>query len=289
MLLPDLPVIVANLCSGRGAGMHPPEHVHMLRNLPTMPAPRGTQRAGSEAQVEHGLERLQRQVTACTRCPRLVAWRRRAAAAPRRPRHPGSYWSRPVPGFGDPRARIVIVGLAPGAHGSNRTGRMFTGDASGTWLFRALHKAGLSERAQSLHRDDGLRLRHAWITAAVRCAPPGNLPTPAERDACAPFLQRELQLLLTAGARVLVALGGFAWDQSLRTLAELGYALPRPRPCFAHRREVRLQSATRQLHLIGCYHPSRQNTQTGRLSETMFDAAWRQALRAAKLPAPTGT
>ena len=193
------------------------------------------------------------------------------------------YWGRPVPGFGDPAAWLLIVGLAPAAHGANRTGRMFTGDRSGDWLYRALHKAGLATRPDSAHRDDGLRLSGAYITASVRCAPPGNRPTPVERDACRPYLERELDAL--SGVRAIVALGGFAWTNVLRVLRERGASLPRPTPRFAHGAEVPIAEAFvtglpdgERRWLIGSYHPSQQNTFTGKLTEEMFDAIWRRAI-----------
>ena len=216
---------------------------------------------------------LQERIVACRRCPRLVRWR--SQVAERRPEE--TYWSRPVPGLGDPHARLAILGLAPAAHGANRTGRMFTGDRSGEWLFRALYKAGFCNVPASRGREDRLRLHRTWITAAVRCAPPDNRPSPQERRNCAPFLVRELELLLAARMSVLVALGGFAWTQGLRALEELSVALPRPRPPFRHGAEVHLSARRRTLTLLGCYHPSQQNTFTGRLTEPMFDIVWQRA------------
>jgi uracil-DNA glycosylase family 4 len=198
-----------------------------------------------------------------------------AADPPKRYRGEG-YWARPLPGFGDPGAPIVVVGLAPAAHGGNRTGRFFTGDRSGDWLFAAMHRAGLANQPASEHRDDGLRLEGAYVTAVNRCPPPGNRPTPAERDNCLPYLVRELRLL---DARVLVALGSFAWENSLRALAELGAAIPRPRPRFGHGAELEL--GERPLALVGCFHPSQQNTFTGKLTEPMMDAVFARARRLA--------
>ncbi len=189
------------------------------------------------------------------------------------------YWGRPVPGFGDPEAWLLVVGLAPAAHGANRTGRMFTGDRSGDWLYRALHRAGLASQPESVDRDDGLRLRGVFVTAAVRCAPPANKPTPAERDACRDYLERELDSL--HGVRVIVALGGFAWSNVMRTLRDRGARLPRPRPRFGHAAEVAIEGdpagVSRPRWLLGSYHPSQQNTFTGKLTEEMFDSVWRRA------------
>jgi uracil-DNA glycosylase family 4 len=204
-------------------------------------------------------------------CPRLVEWRAEAAAEPPRRFRGEEYWARPVPGFGDHAARLVVVGLAPAAHGANRTGRMFTGDRSGEWLYGALHRAGYANQATSEHRGDGLRLTDAYVTAVVRCAPPANKPTPAERDACLPYLVEELGLL--PQARVVLALGSFAWDGALRALASLGHATPRPKPRFGHAAEASVGPYV----LLGSYHPSQQNTFTGKLTEPMFDAVFAQA------------
>lgn len=211
------------------------------------------------------LERIAREVHSCRICPRLVDWRERAAESPPRRFQGERYWARPVSGFGDPRARLAVIGLAPAAHGGNRTGRIFTGDQSGDWLFAALHRAGYANQARSEHRDDRLRLKDAYVTAVNRCPPPGNRPTPEERDNCLPYLVRELTLL--ERARVLLALGSFAWDGALRALRELGHETPRPKPRFAHGAETRIGPYA----LLGCYHPSQQNTFTGKLTEAMMD------------------
>lgn len=223
-----------------------------------------------------GLERLRREVAGCRRCPRLVAHREQVAREKRRAYRDETYWGRPVPGFGDPGARILLVGLAPGAHGSNRTGRMFTGDASGDFLYPALHRAGLSSGPRSIAPDDGLALRGCWITAVARCAPPGNRPSPGEIRSCRPWLQRELDEL--ADLRVIHALGKTAFDGVLAALADRGPELPRPRPRFAHAARFGLGRWV----LTASYHPSRQNTQTGKLTAAMFDAALALAVREAR-------
>jgi uracil-DNA glycosylase len=211
------------------------------------------------------LESLDRDVVACRACPRHVAHCSEVARTRRRAYSAEEYWGRPVPGFGDPRARMWILGLAPGAHGANRTGRVFTGDRSGDFLFAALFRAGLANQPHARSRDDGLVLRDAYISAAARCAPPGNKPTPDELGRCSAFLARESRLL--ARASVLVCLGGIAWDAALRLAESEGSALPRPRPRFAHGAELDTGSRT----LIACYHVSQQNTFTGRLTEAMID------------------
>jgi uracil-DNA glycosylase family 4 len=216
------------------------------------------------------LARLTAEIVACRLCPRLVEWRERAARE-RPARYAGwDYWARPVPGLGDPQAKILIVGLAPAAHGGNRTGRIFTGDRSGEWLFAALHRAGFANQPTSVHREDGLQLRDAYVAAAVRCAPPGNRPLPIERDNCLPYLARELSLL--SQVRVLVCLGAFAWDGALRALALLGH-VPDSRPRFSHLALARVGP----FQLLGSYHPSQQNTFTGRLTEAMLDEVFSRA------------
>jgi uracil-DNA glycosylase family 4 len=218
------------------------------------------------------LAALTEEIVACRRCPRLVEWRERVAHEKVRRFRDETYWGRPVPGFGDPDGRILLLGLAPAAHGGNRTGRVFTGDASGDFLWAALHRAGLADRAASRRADDGLTLHDVYVGAAVRCAPPANKPTVGERDACAPFLVRELALL--SQVRVVVALGQFGWDAALRTLGALGHEL-RPRPRFTHGATAVVGPWT----LIGSYHPSQQNTFTGRLTPAMFRSVLDQALQ----------
>ncbi len=214
---------------------------------------------------------LEREIVSCRRCPRLVAWREEVARVKRASFADETYWGRPLPGFGDPGASVVVLGLAPAAHGGNRTGRVFTGDRSGDWLFAALHRAGFANQPTSVRRDDGLALRDCWVAAAVRCAPPANKPTPAERDNCLPYAVSELELL--DRARVIVCLGAFAWDAALRILAALGHERIRPRPRFGHGAEVTIGRFT----LLGCFHPSQQNTFTGRLTEAMLDTVCARA------------
>jgi uracil-DNA glycosylase family 4 len=226
------------------------------------------------------LDALAEEIAACRACPRLVAWRETAAANPPARFRGERYWARPVPGWGDARARIVLIGLAPAAHGGNRTGRVFTGDRSGDFLFAALHRAGLASQPTSTEQGDGLVLRGAYVTAAVRCAPPANAPTPSERDRCAPFLHRELGLL--GNARVIVALGAFSWAAALRAVAATHGRLPRPLPRFGHAAEVAASPYT----LLGTFHPSQQNTFTGRLTVEMLDAVLARA--GARAGAPRG-
>ena len=222
------------------------------------------------------LAKVQRELVGCRRCPRLVAWREKVARDKRAAFREDDYWGRPVPGFGDPRAGVMVVGLAPAAHGANRTGRMFTGDRAGDWLYRAMHRAGFANQPLSRDRGDGLELSGAYVTAGVRCAPPKNRPTTAERDRCAPFLQRELDVLWP-GLHTVVVLGGFAFGVMIGMLAERGLPIPRPRPRFGHGVEVDLG----RVAVLASYHPSQQNTFTGKLTEPMFDAVWgRAAVRA---------
>lgn len=221
------------------------------------------------------LDEIQRRVVDCRRCTRLVEWRQRVAREKRAAFRDDHYWGRPVPAFGDPGARILVVGLAPAAHGANRTGRMFTGDRSGDWLYRALHRAGLANQPTSTDRGDGLVLDGVLVTAAVRCAPPANKPTPTERDTCRMWLEREMD---ATHARVLVTLGGLAFNQTLRILKDRGLAVPRPRPRFGHGVEVDLPGGPT---VLASYHPSQQNTFTGTLTEDMFDAIWSRARKLA--------
>jgi uracil-DNA glycosylase family 4 len=221
--------------------------------------------------VSGGLDALERDVVACRACPRLVAWREEVARTKRRAFAGEEYWGRPIPGCGDPEPWLVIVGLAPAAHGANRTGRVFTGDRSGDFLFAALHRAGLASQPTSVHRDDGLRLLGCRVTAAVRCAPPANRPEPGERARCLPYLRRELELC--PGAGVLLALGAVGWDAALRALAP-----PRPWPRFGHGAEAPVGERV----LLGSYHPSQQNVFTGRLTEAMIDAVLARAAELAR-------
>jgi uracil-DNA glycosylase family 4 len=214
-------------------------------------------------------------VVDCRACPRLVAWREEVAVVKRAAFRDQTYWGRPIPGFGDPRARIMVVGLAPAAHGGNRTGRMFTGDRSGDFLFASLHRTGFASQPTSTHLGDGLTLTGVRLTAPVRCAPPANKPTPDERRRCGPWLGRELELV---DPDVVVVLGGFGWQALLATLAEQGWHVPRPQPRFAHGAEVTLAGADdRTITLLGCFHVSQQNTFTGRLTPAMLDAVFERA------------
>jgi uracil-DNA glycosylase len=217
--------------------------------------------------VQHrqALEGLERRVTRCRRCPRLVEWRERVAREKRAAFRDEDYWGRPVPGFGDPAARVYILGLAPAAHGGNRTGRVFTGDRSGDWLFGSLHRTGFANQPTSVRADDGLRLDGAFVAAAVRCAPPANKPLPAERDNCLPYAAQELELLQPA---VIVCLGAYAWDAACRLCGV------RPRPRFGHGTEHAVDGGP---VLLGTYHPSQQNTFTGKLTEAMLDAVFARA------------
>jgi uracil-DNA glycosylase len=281
------------------------------RQRPATPADLGAALAGKVirrpplrygASVTDSLEALACEVVECRRCPRLVSWREQVARERRAAYREQAYWGRPVTGFGDPKARVVLLGLAPAAHGGNRTGRIFTGDRSGDFLFAALWRTGFANVPTSVSRDDGLRLRDAWVTAAVRCAPPANKPSPQERDQCLRWSLRELRLLQSA--KVMLCLGAFAWDAALRLRAQLeseaqkspegsssapegspaigssAALAPRGRPRFAHG----ARSGGARLALLGCYHPSQQNTFTGRLTERMLDEVLDQARQIAGLP-----
>ncbi|RMG61702.1 MAG: uracil-DNA glycosylase [Calditrichaeota bacterium] len=217
------------------------------------------------------LEALNAEIVSCRRCPRLVAWREKVAAERTRRFRDWTYWGKPVPGFGDPDARVWIVGLAPAAHGANRTGRMFTGDRSGDWLYRALHRAGFANQPKSYSRDDGLRLTDCYISALLRCCPPQNKPLKSELQNCRPFLVAEFELL--SRMRVIVSLGQLAYQQMLQILSHKGFTIPRPRPAFAHLQEIHFHQ---NLTLLASYHPSQQNTFTGKLTEAMFDAVWQR-------------
>ncbi len=242
-----------------------------------MPAPDDPEYPGTAAGAASlaGVDSL---LIECRACPRLVAWREAVALEKRAAFRDEVYWGRPVPGFGDPAARILVVGLAPAAHGANRTGRMFTGDRSGDFLYAGLHRAGLASQPTSVSIDDGLRLAGVRISAPVRCAPPANKPTPQERRRCAPWLARELQLL--PSVRVLIALGAFGWGAVLATLSDLGWQVPRPAPVFGHGSEAQLVAPDgRTVTLLGCFHVSQQNTFTGKLTPHMLDDVLARAVR----------
>ncbi len=211
-------------------------------------------------------------LTQCRRCPRLVEWRERVARDKRASFADDEYWGKPVPGFGDPAASVVVVGLAPAAHGANRTGRMFTGDRSGEWLYRALYEAGFASQPESLGPDDGLLLSDAWVTAPVRCAPPANKPTTTERDNCVDWFVAELDLL--KNKRVIVCLGQYGYHSLWRYLITTGVEVPKPRPKFGHGVEIPLRDG---LHVLLSFHPSQQNTFTGRLTKEMFASVFERA------------
>ena len=229
--------------------------------------------------ADGGLAHLDARIAGCRACPRLVEWREEVARVKRAAYADRTYWGRPVPGFGPPDARLLIVGLAPAAHGGNRTGRMFTGDRSGDVLYQALYDVGLASQPTSVSADDGLELFGVRVTAPVHCAPPANRPTPEERDTCRPWLVRELRLLQPT-LRAVVVLGAFGWQATLPALTEAGRPVPRPRPAFAHGARVRLGDLT----LFGCFHVSQRNTFTGRLTPAMLREVLRAAATEAGLP-----
>jgi uracil-DNA glycosylase len=263
---------------------------------PDDPAGPGTPVAHSAAEVTElaggaaTLHELTARQSVCRACPRLVAWREHAALTRRRAFRGEPYWGRPVPGWGSDRPRLVIVGLAPAAHGGNRTGRVFTGDRSGDFLFASLYRTGFAVQPASVTAGDGQRLVDARMVAAVRCAPPDNKPEPVERDTCAPWLVAELRLV-AADLRVVVCLGGYAWQAIWPAMSSVGFARPRPRPAFGHGAEVRLTSpeAPDGVVVIGCYHPSQQNTFTGRVTPAMLDAIFLRARALAGLGDPPAT
>lgn len=257
---------------------------------PDDPAGPDTPMARTAAEVAARAPRLRlaeidAEVSCCRACPRLVTWREDVAEHKRASYAAEPYWGRPIAGWGDPAPRVLVVGLAPAAHGGNRTGRIFTGDRSGDWLFASLHRVGLAALPTSTHAGDGQRLLRTRMVAAVRCAPPQNKPTPQERTTCAPWLDREVALV-ASGLAAVVCLGSFGWDAALRSLGTLGYAVPRPRPRFGHGAEVAISGPDdHTVAVLGCYHPSQQNTFTGRLTEPMLDAVLgRAALLADSAP-----
>lgn len=257
------------------------------------PEPEARRAARRQVQGEgpraEALEEVASDVVTCRRCPRLVEWREEVAEEKRAAFVDQRYWGRPVAGFGDPDAWLLVVGLAPAAHGANRTGRMFTGDRSGDWLFRSLHRVELADRSEARDRDDGLHLRGVWITATLRCAPPGNRPEADERKRCRPFLEREIDVL--TGVRVVVPLGGYAYRHVLRIFRDRGWEVPSPMPDFGHGRELEVRcdadpgtaaigervDGVRRVRMVVSYHPSQQNTFTGTLTEEMFDEIWSRA------------
>jgi uracil-DNA glycosylase family 4 len=271
-----------------GAGPVPPGS-----GWPGDPATAGTPVAHNAAEVRAlaagatDVAELTARQSLCRACPRLVEWREQVASLRRRSSRHESYWGRPVPGWGDPQPRVLIVGLAPAAHGGNRTGRIFTGDRSGDFLFASLHRCGLAALPTSTTAGDGQRLIGARLVAAVRCAPPVNKPSVTERDTCAPWLDAEFRLV-AASVRVIVSLGAFAWQATWAMLRSAAFPLPRPRPEFGHGAEVLLTApggpgggpGGGQILLLGCYHPSQQNTFTGRVTPPMLDAVFRRAARA---------
>ncbi len=278
------------LCAHPVTGERFPSPVPPGTRWPDDPAEAGTPVVGTPAAVRRtaaasDLAELTAAVSLCRACPRLVRWREDVATQKRASFAEEPYWGRPIAGWGDPAPAVLVVGLAPAAHGGNRTGRIFTGDRSGDWLFASLHRVGLASQATSVHAGDGQGLIGTRMVAAVRCAPPDNKPTISERDTCAPWLVREVSLV-EGRLRAVVALGSYGWDATLRTFGELGYDVPRPKPRFGHGAEAVLVSpAGREVRLLGSYHPSQQNTFTGKLTEPMLDAVLG---RAAALAADLG-
>ena len=243
---------------------------------PGDPATQETTAARTPTQVRRlagrvGLDQLDARISVCRACPRLLRWREHVAQTKRASYADQPYWGRPVPGFGSPTPSILVVGLAPAANGANRTGRLFTGDRSGDWLFASLYRVGLATQSASVHAADGLALIDTRMVAAVRCAPPQNKPTTAERDTCSPWIEAELGLL-AEHVRVVVALGGYGWDATLKSYVAIGWQVARPKPRFGHGVEATLVGDGRSVTLLGCYHPSQQNTFTGRLTEPMLDS-----------------
>jgi uracil-DNA glycosylase family 4 len=271
------------------SGAAPPAAVPPGTGWPEDPATAATPVAAGPAQVAElaasagSLQELAARQSVCRACPRLVEWREQVARTRRRSFQGETYWGRPVPGWGDERPRVLILGLAPAAHGGNRTGRIFTGDRSGDFLFASLWRSGLAAQPTSVTAGDGQRLIGARMAAAVRCAPPANKPEPSERDTCAPWLAAELEL--STELRVIICLGGFAWAALWPRLAAGRWAVPRPRPAFGHGAEVRVpaRDGSAELLVLGCYHPSQQNTFTGRVTDAMLDEVLGRARRAAGL------
>jgi uracil-DNA glycosylase family 4 len=250
---------------------------------PSTPVARAAAEVRELAAAAGTLSELTARQSVCRACPRLVAWREDVAVVRRKSFMDEPYWGRPIPGWGDPEPAILILGLAPAAHGGNRTGRIFTGDRSGDFLFASLHRCGLAAKPTSVAAGDGQRLIGARMAAAVRCAPPENKPLPEERENCSPWLAAEFRLI-AATLRVVVCLGGFAWQALWPVLAECGYLVPRPRPAFGHGVQARVGGpGAAPLLLLGCYHPSQQNTFTGRVTADMTDAIFRLAREAAGL------
>ncbi|MFC6082380.1 uracil-DNA glycosylase [Sphaerisporangium aureirubrum] len=249
---------------------------------PGTPVARTPEEVGELARSSDALGELTARQSVCRACPRLVEWREEVADVRRRAFRDETYWGRPIAGWGDDEPRVLLVGLAPAAHGGNRTGRVFTGDRSGDWLFASLHRTGFAALPTSVHAGDGQRLIGARLVAAVRCAPPANKPTVEERATCYPWLARELELV-AGPLRVIVCLGGYAWQAVWPALRAAGYALPRARPPFGHGAEVPLTRGATAVHLLGCYHPSQQNTFTGRVTEQMLDDVFARAAALAGL------